>query len=459
MADVRGRDVIAAISTAFGEAGIAIVRLSGEGSTALADRVFRGRQPLAQTPPWRMRLGRGIDGAGEAFDEVLAVRFAPPRSYTGEEMVEIHCHGGALAAQICLERLLALGARAARPGEFTQRAFLSGRIGLPEAESVLALIRAKTDSALRAAARSLGGRLQEEIHPLHEAAESLSALLEADLDFPEEDLPLLGQEEARRRLEDLRSRLGALRDRCRSGLALREGIRVALVGRPNVGKSSLLNALLREARAIVTAIPGTTRDRIEAVASWRGVPLILVDTAGIREGGDPIERIGVDRARESLREADLRVWVTDGSVPPREEDRRIAREIGDRPALLALNKSDLPPALPASSWQELLPGIPTVSVSALRDEGIEALRDEIVRRTFGDDSLEGGLDASRRTLGALTEAREALEAASEALAGGAGRDAAASLLSEARRALGTILGIDAEASLIDRIFSEFCVGK
>jgi tRNA modification GTPase len=406
-----------------------------------------------------MRRGYGIDASGEPFDEVLAVRFAPPRSYTGEEMTEIHCHGGTLAAQICLERLFALGARAALPGEFTKRAFLSGRIGLAEAEAVLALIRAKSDSALRAAARSLSGRLREEIHPLHEAAESLAALMEADLDFPEEDLPLLGGEEALERMGSLSGRIEALMARCRSGLVLREGLRVALVGRPNVGKSSLLNALLREARAIVTAIPGTTRDRIEAVVSWRGVPLILVDTAGIREGGDPIERIGVDRARESLREADLRIFVADGSIPPAEEDRHIAEEIGDRAALMALNKSDLPRSESLSVWEALLPGAPVVPVSALRSEGIETLQDMIIRRTFGESPLEGELDASRRTIGALTKAGEALKIASEALVGGAGRDAAATLLAEVRRALGSILGIDAEASLIDRIFSEFCIGK
>ena len=451
-------DLIAALSTPWGEGGIAVLRLSGAGSVALVDRVFRGRVPLRDTPPWRMRHGHVTTPEGEVLDEVLAVRFAPPKSYTGEESAELHCHGGALPSQACLDLLLSLGARLARPGEFTRRAFVHGRLSLPQAEAVLSVIRARSREALEAAGRSLQGRTGEAFRDLMDRATNLAAHLEAALDYPEEEIPPLDPEALDTGLASLEGEIRALRSRCLGGMLLREGIRVGLVGRPNVGKSSLLNALLREARAIVTPLPGTTRDLVEAVTVHRGIPLRLVDTAGIRSSSDPLEMLGIQRARQVLEEADLRVWVVDAAEPLTEEDRSLAASLrGDRAVLAVRNKTDLPAAVTEEDLRRLLGDGEICSVSAREERGLETLKDRMVGILARGGILEGALSVTRRQMEALDRATEALGEAKRALPGGL--DAAAACLGEVRSSLGALTGQDPGEELLDRVFGEFCIGK
>ena len=461
-----GSDTIAAIATAWGEAGIAIVRLSGPDSRAIADRQLSLAVPLRDTEPRYLRNGYLLDEKGQAVDQVLAVWFAPPKSYTGEEVAEIHTHGGALVARRCLELLLCGGARLAEPGEFTRRAFLSGRIDLTQAEAVIGIIRSRSDEALRAAARTLKGELAEFAADIYGELTALSGELEVSLDFSEDDPSFDGDREtAQQSMHTLRQSLEDLLDRCSTGLLLREGIRVAIVGRPNVGKSSLLNALLKESRAIVTAVPGTTRDLIEEVLTYRGIPIRLMDTAGLGTPADEVEAIGISRAEEAFEGADVRIWVTDGSSPPSDFDFAMAERIRDRIHVVAVNKSDLSAGRDSSGRTteeilgELLPESPVLSISALKEAGLEALKDALVSSIAGGGVLDNGLNASARQVEEIRAAIGFLREASNALEAGPGIDAAADCLAGARAAMERLLGLSGDEDLLDYIFSQFCVGK
>ncbi|QTX33474.1 tRNA uridine-5-carboxymethylaminomethyl(34) synthesis GTPase MnmE [Aminithiophilus ramosus] len=452
-------ETIAALSTALGESAIAIVRLSGPQSRRWADCLFRGRRPLAETEPRFMSHGRLVDERGEPFDEVLAVWFAPGRSYTGEEMAEIHCHGGNMAARLCLERLHALGARPAKAGEFTQRAFLSGRIDLAQAEAILATIRARSEAGLKAAQKSLAGDLSRRAATLREKILDLSALVEAGLDYPDEELPPLTGPELVEELRSLSGEAHLLFDRCRTGLLLSQGIAVALVGKPNVGKSSLLNALLARPRALVTAVAGTTRDVLEAPLSHRGVPLHLLDTAGLRVPLDEVEALGIDRTMEALERADLALLVLDGSAPLDDDDRRAASRLVGRPHLTLVNKSDLPHRVGDDEARALSPSLGVLRLSAREGEGIEALKETVVDTVVGSGLLDEALNASASQLEELRLARSALDEARRLVREGLGEDVAAANLTEARSALDRLLFLDGDDALAERIFSRFCVGK
>ncbi len=452
-------ETIAALSTALGESAIAIVRLSGPQSRRWADCLFRGRRPLAETEPRFMSHGRLVDERGEPFDEVLAVWFAPGRSYTGEEMAEIHCHGGNMAARLCLERLHALGARPAKAGEFTQRAFLSGRIDLAQAEAVLATIRARSEAGLKAAQKSLAGDLSRRAATLREKILDLSALVEAGLDYPDEELPPLTGPELVEELRSLSGEAHLLFDRCRTGLLLSQGIAVALVGKPNVGKSSLLNALLARPRALVTAVAGTTRDVLEEPLSHRGVPLHLLDTAGLRVPLDEVEALGIDRTMEALERADLALLVLDGSAPLDDDDRRAASRLVGRPHLTLVNKSDLPHRVGDDEARALSPSLGVLRLSARGGEGIDALRETVVDTVVGSGLLDEALNASASQLEELRLARSALDEARRLVREGLGEDVAAANLTEARSALDRLLFLDGDDALAERIFSRFCVGK
>lgn len=459
------KDTIAAIATAWGEAGIAIVRLSGPEARKLADRQLSLAVPLSGTPPRYLRNGYLLDEKGETIDQVLAVWFAPPKSYTGEEVVEIHTHGGTLVAQKCLELLLCRGARLAEPGEFTKRAFLSGRIDLTQAEAVLGIIRSRSDEALRAAARTLKGELASFAGDIYDELLALSGKMEVSLDFPEEDLPFGTDEDTGHSLQAIRQSLEDLLDRCATGFLLREGIRVAIVGRPNVGKSSLLNALLRESRAIVTAIPGTTRDLIEEVLTYRGIPLRLVDTAGMGIPSDEVEAIGISLAEDAFKNADVRIWVADGSAPPAPFDFEMAERLRDLVHVVAVNKSDLPPGrddtgrTTEETLSELLPESPVLSISAKKGTGLDSLKDAVVSSIAGGGALDSGLNASARQVNEIRGAIGFLRDASAALESGLGQDIAGSCIAEARSAMERLLGISGDDTLLDYIFSQFCVGK
>ena len=452
-------DIITAMATAWGEGGIAVVRLSGEGSVELADKIFKGKKKLADMPARFLTLGRLRSAEGDFFDEVLAVRFEKGASYTAEESVEFHCHGGLLPAQKCIEQLCAAGARLAQPGEFTRRAFVNGRIDLPQAEAVLGIIRAESDEALYASSRTLQGTFAEKLSILLDRMTGLAAFLEVDLDFPEEDDGYIARDECENRLDDLIREGGAILDDCRSGLILREGIRTAIIGRPNVGKSSLLNALLKEERAIVTPVPGTTRDRIEETLIHRGIPIRIIDTAGIRDTEDEVECIGVNQSIRSMAEADLRVWVIDAGDDLTEEETELGRRVSSMKHIIVLNKSDIPQKISAEQLKRIFPDSRIVSVSALRSDGIEELKNIIVNEITGGIKVTGGYGVTSRQIECLSAALSSLRETKKVVAEGLGDDLAITCLSDARSSIAKLLGIDVTENLLDTIFSKFCIGK
>ena len=451
-------DSIAAIATAWGEAGVAIVRLSGPDAVPLARTALRFG-PNGFPPPREMRLAALLDDAESPIDRVLVVHFAAPRSYTGEDVVEIHTHGGTLVAQLCLEALIRRGARLAEPGEFTRRAFLNGRIDLSQSEGVLGIIRSRSAEALRAAARTLSGELSEFVREIRDELLELQGSLEAGLDFPEGEAPFLDEASLRDAAATLKLTLQDLLDRCSLGLLLREGIRVVLSGRPNVGKSSLLNALLKQSRAIVTALPGTTRDVIEEAITYRGVPIRLVDTAGLRNPVDEIEASGIERTRRELKQADICLWLLDCSVPLDDEDLEYLPSLSVQEHIVLLNKADKGHVVTEDDIREIVPESSVISLSAKTGEGLELLKEEILAIATGNGSLDAGLNVTARQLGEIRQALNAMAEAEAALLDGMGQDVVAGLLGGARNALERLLGIACDDALLDSVFSRFCVGK
>lgn len=439
-------DLIYALATPVGGA-IAVVRISGPGAEALLKRVFTGRGA-----PREMAYGRVVDGAGETLDEAMAAFFPAPRSYTGEDMAELYLHGG----QVTVRRVLALlgcHARSARPGEFTERAFLAGKMDLVQAEAVMDLINAGAERSAKSALAQLEGRLSARIASVErELLDALSGL-EAAIDYPEEledDVTSALPEVLAAAERELQALAGA----GLSGRVLREGARVAIVGRPNAGKSSLLNALAGAERAIVTQFAGTTRDVLEETVSMEGVPVTLYDTAGIRAADDPVERIGVERARLAAERADLLLVCFDAAAPLTEEDLALLRETEGRPRIAVCNKSDLPALWSAETLAAQ--GITACIVSAETGEGLAALRHAIAVRVAPEQ--ESALVTNARHIEALQLAAASVAEARQN-AGGAELELVATDLRDALSALGQITGRTAAADLIERIFSKFCVGK
>ena len=462
-------DTIAAISTAWGEAGVAIVRVSGPDAVELARGLLRFG-PSGFPPPRIMRLAALLDEGGEPIDQVLAVHFPAPRSYTGEDVAEIHTHGGTLVAQLCLASLIARGARVAEPGEFTRRAFLNGRMDLSQAEGVLGVIRSRSEEALRSAARTLAGELSASARRIRDELLTLQGDLEVGLDFPDGEPPQLDDAALGDALGALRASLKELESRCSAGALLREGVRVVLAGRPNVGKSSLLNALLKQDRAIVTDQPGATRDVIEGSLVHRGVPIRLADTAGLRDSGDSgnsideVEAYGIKRARAELRRADVCLWVLDASRPLELADVESLRDLDPQNSIIVLNKSDLPQTLEllsqtAETVRDALPQARSLALSAKTGEGVDALKDAIVSAAVSEGALDAGLNVTARQLADIRECARAMDEALGSLGGGMGQDVTASLLGTARLALERLLGMSCDDALLDSIFGRFCVGK
>lgn len=453
------QDTIAAISTAWGEAGVAMVRLSGDEACKIASCVVKPKKSLDEAAPRKMQIAKLIDK--EAIDEVLVVRFAAPKSYTGEDIVEIHTHGGTLVAQICLEMLIRAGARMAEPGEFTKRAFLNGRIDLSQAEGVLGIIRSRSEEALRAAARTLNGELSLFVRDIYDELLNLQASVEVGLDFPEEDTPYIEDSDLYNKIETLKMELEDLLDRCKTGYLLHEGIRVAIVGRPNVGKSSLLNALLKQARAIVTGMPGTTRDVIEEAITWRGVPIRLVDTAGIRVPTNEAEAAGITKSYDELTRADICLWVLDSSHDISEQDilpDGTLERIRGCTHIFVLNKCDLPKKLSDDYLSALFPASSSIYISAKEGIGINELKEQILE-TANSRVASDGLNVTARQLNEIRIALEAINSAKDAVSMKQGSDIAATCLAQTRAALERLLGISHDDALLDKVFSNFCVGK
>ncbi len=451
------QDTIAAIATATGEAGIGIVRVSGPEARQVAARLFRrrGGGPIL---PRRLLLGTVHDPeGGELLDEALAALMPAPASYTREDVLELQCHGGALALRRILAACLAAGARLAQPGEFTLRAFLNGRLDLTQAEAVIDIVRSRSDRALSQAVAQLSGRLSIELQRLRANLLALQAHLTALVDFDEEDVPPFDYVAA---LETALADIDAVLAGARQGILQREGLRLAIVGRPNVGKSSLLNRLLREERAIVTPVAGTTRDTVEETIVIDGVPLLLVDTAGLRATDDEVERLGVERSQRAIGQADLVLLVADAAAGCTQADEVIAGEVQGKPGIVVVNKCDLVEVTPAE-WLGLLPAAPVVAVSALSGTGVAQLEQQIVATALGGElaQAEQPLLNNSRHEQALRHARAAVDSALQAAEAGQPPDLLTIDLEVALRALGEVTGESYSEDLLDAIFSRFCIGK
>jgi tRNA modification GTPase len=452
------KDPIVAIATAPGRGGIGIVRMSGADLNPVIAAVLGGRT----LEPRHATFCDFVDAHGATLDQGIALHFPAPHSYTGEDVLELQGHGGPVVLRVlvsrCLEAGRSIGARLAEPGEFTRRAFLNDRLDLAQAEAVADLIDASTETAARSAARSLAGDFSRAIHGLTEQLTELRALVEATLDFPEEEIDFLERADAAGRLQRARAALDEVLQRARQGAVLREGLHVVLVGAPNVGKSSLLNALAGEEAAIVTAVPGTTRDRIVRQVEIGGLPLDIIDTAGLRETSDEVETIGIDRTLAEIERADVVLHLVDAADPSADADvlERVSRRTGRGvPLLTVINKIDLTGDAPAVDGS-------TIRLSALTGRGLDLLRAELYRLA-GWDRTTGGENvylARERHLQALHQARDHLEAAA---AHAERRDAVLDLFAEelrlAQNALAAITGEFSADDLLGVIFSRFCIGK
>jgi tRNA modification GTPase len=451
-------DTIAATATPVGEAGLAVIRISGKDAIVVAGRCFEPggghNLPVGDAPSHTLQYGH-IQAEGRRVDEVLVAVMRAPRTFTAEDTVEITCHGGMLATRLVLESVLAAGARLAEPGEFTRRAFLNGRLDLAQAEAVADVIHSRTELALEAANEQLAGRLSRRIGSLRDDLMQILAHVEAHIDFPDEDIAPDTLEQLLERLRAGRSFMEELLTHAREGQILREGVRAAIIGRPNAGKSSLLNQLLGHDRAIVSRIAGTTRDTIEETANIRGIPVIFMDTAGLRDTGDEIEQEGIRRSHEAWQRAELILHVLDHGEPLTDEDRRyLAQDAGPR-RIVVCNKVDLPARL------ELELEEPAVKVSCTTGDGIETLKDRIQQRVWSGsvraDNLQLMINARHRD--ALARAQDATDRTLDALTAGLTLELAAMDLRIAVDAVGEVVGQTSTEDLLDQVFSRFCIGK
>lgn len=458
-------DTIAAISTPIGEGGIGIVRLSGEKPHEILKSVFVFPSSVEKEfEDRKMLYGYIFDRfSGRKLDEVMAVYMRAPKTYTGEDVVEIHGHGSIVSLQAILELVIKEGARLAEPGEFTKRAFLNGRIDLSQAEAVAGLIRAKTDKGLEIAINQLGGKLSTEVNGIRKEILSNMALIEAHIDFCEEDLPPLSMDELERENLKWIKKISHWLHSAREGRIFAEGVKTVIIGKPNVGKSSVLNNLIRKDRAIVTDIPGTTRDALYEWVNFKGVPFKLVDTAGVRFSSDYVEKLGIEKTIDEIKEADLVLMVLDSSGVIGEEDKEAIRHISEKEkkCLVVLNKTDLPNRLEGGEVEEYLKkhdGI--IKTSALNDIGFEELKNEMFNVVCG-----GGFDTNEylvsniRHINLLNETKTALEDAAESIKNKMDIDFISIDLKQAHNKLGEIIGETVHEDIVNKIFSEFCIGK
>lgn len=461
----RNAETIAAISTPYGTGGIGIIRISGPEAFSVAEKIFRGSKKISETKSHSVVHGRIIDPAdGQMVDEVLLVKMDSPRTFTGEDTIEINCHGGIVLLRRVLSLVLMYGARAACPGEFTKRAFINGRIDLAQAEAVIDLINSKTDEGSRAAAAQLQGRLSEKIRGARRKMIELIARIEAAIEYPEEDIEEITAEAVRNGIKEIREELRKTAQSFTRGRLLREGITAAIIGKPNAGKSSLLNALAGSSRAIVTDIPGTTRDIIEEYVNIKGIPVRFLDTAGIRSTDDPVEAIGVEKARTAAAEAELVIIVLDAQTGITDEDIEVMKSSLSKKTIVMINKTDVADDRMVEDMKEQIRtygDIPVVVASMVDGTGMDDLADRIEVLAAG-----GEISANNEVL--LTNARHrqliedailGLDSAESAYKGGMPLDLVTIDIRDAAEALGRITGESVSEDVVNEIFSRFCVGK
>ncbi|TLQ04435.1 tRNA uridine-5-carboxymethylaminomethyl(34) synthesis GTPase MnmE [Pediococcus stilesii] len=456
-------DTIAAISTPPGEGGISIIRISGVDALKTAAQIYQGKN-LNKVESHTINYGHIIDpDNGNEVDEVMVSVMRAPNTYTKEDVVEINCHGGIVATNRILQIILSLDARLAKPGEFTERAFLNGRIDLSQAEAVMDLIRAKTDQSMKVALDQLDGNLSHLIKNLRQDILDVLAQVEVNIDYPEyDDVETMTARLLQEKATEVKAKIQQLLSTAKQGKVLRDGLATAIVGHPNVGKSSILNHLLHEDKAIVTDVAGTTRDVIEEYVNVQGVPLKLVDTAGIHETDDKVEKIGVDRSRKALSQADLVILVLDSSVPLRDEDRELLRETAGSQRIVVLNKADLDNQINLIELHEYVKDSEIIKSSAVSPMGTKDLEDRIAKMFFAgsiENTSNNIMVTNARHIGLLKQAETALDSVLEGIEVGMPVDLVQIDMTRAWDLLGEITGDSYQDELLDQLFSQFCLGK
>ncbi|ENY5531630.1 tRNA uridine-5-carboxymethylaminomethyl(34) synthesis GTPase MnmE [Staphylococcus pseudintermedius] len=460
---VEQLDTITSISTPMGEGAIGIVRLSGHDAVEIADKLYKGKHLLKDVPTHTINYGHIIDPETEkVVEEVMVSVLRAPRTFTREDIVEINCHGGILTINRVLELTMTYGARMAEPGEYTKRAFLNGRIDLSQAEAVMDFIRSKTDRASKVAMNQIEGRLSDLIKRQRQSILEILAQVEVNIDYPEyDDVEDATTEFLLERSQEIKQEIQKLLDTGVQGKIMREGLSTVIVGKPNVGKSSMLNNLIQDNKAIVTEVAGTTRDVLEEYVNVRGVPLRLVDTAGIRETEDIVERIGVERSRKALSEADLILFVLNYNEPLTEDDRKLYEVIKNEDAIVIINKTDLEQRLDLAEVEAMVGDMPIIQTSMLQQQGIDELEIQIRDLFFGGEvqSQDMTYVSNSRHISLLKQAKNAIQDAIDAAEMGIPMDMVQIDLTRTWEILGEIIGESASEELIDQLFSQFCLGK
>ncbi|QOS98443.1 tRNA uridine-5-carboxymethylaminomethyl(34) synthesis GTPase MnmE [Brevibacterium sp. JNUCC-42] len=455
-------DTIAGVATPMGEGGIAVIRVSGDDALTIVDKIYRGKNQLSTVDSHTIHYGALIDpSVNEQVEEVLVSVMRAPRTFTREDVVEINCHGGLISVEKVLDLVLEHGARLAEPGEFTKRAFLNGRIDLSQAEAVIDLIRAKTDKALKVALSQVEGKLSKLIKGLRQELIEAMAHIEVTLDYPEHDVEEFTQNFLLGKCEDVKQQVARLLQTAKQGKILREGLSTAIIGKPNVGKSSLLNSFVQEDKAIVTEIAGTTRDVIEEYVNVRGVPLRLIDTAGIRETDDIVEKIGVEKSRQILQQVDLVLLMVNYNEFLHDDDLAIFEAAKGLQVIIIINKTDLPQKLELDKVKEAFPDAPLILTSVKEEKGIDQLEQAIAHLFFTGRVQQEDMTyvSNARHINLLRQAEQAMEDAIDGIHQQMPVDMVQIDIKKAWELLGEVIGESVGEDLIDQIFSQFCLGK